>query len=145
MTETVASPEALLEAVNQHAAAAYPNECCGFLYGRRDGGRVGVGKIQPAKNERSTHQSRRYLISPEQYLEAEALAEAWGLELLGVYHSHPDHPPVPSSFDKKWALPGWIYLVVSVRKGRPQARGWWELSVDRSAFWELPFLKEAVT
>lgn len=143
MIEIVGSTGDLLESVNKHAAETYPNECCGFLYGLRNGKRAVVKRIHPAKNERATNRSHRYLIAPEQYLEAEALADAWDLELLGVYHSHPDHRAVPSSYDKAWALPGWVYLVVSVHDGKPQERSWWELSSDRSTFWEIPFRKEA--
>ncbi|MFQ6675174.1 MAG: Mov34/MPN/PAD-1 family protein [Fidelibacterota bacterium] len=144
MTEAVGCPETLLETVRQAAASAYPAECCGFLYGTRNGAGTQIRRIHPAKNEHGADRRRRYLISPEQYLEGENLAEAWGLDLVGVYHSHPDHPSAPSTYDLQWALPEWIYLVMSVEHGRPRDMGWWKLSPDRPAFVKIRFVGEKI-
>jgi proteasome lid subunit RPN8/RPN11 len=126
-------------AIEQHAAAVYPEECCGVLVGRPlDGGEGGalVEQILPARNDRLESRHNRFLIPPEVVLAAHKEARAKGLDVVGYYHSHPDHPAVPSEFDREHAWPGLAYLIVSVEKGRAVERRSWRLAADRERFEE---------
>jgi proteasome lid subunit RPN8/RPN11 len=84
------------------------------------------------------HRNRRFLIGPDAYKAAEARAAETGFTLVGFYHSHPDHPAVPSTFDLDHAWPNLCYLIVSVREGRAGDARAWRLRDDRSAFDEEP-------
>jgi len=77
---------------------------------------------------------RRFLVRPQDYREAETRAKALGAELLGFYHSHPDHPARPSQYDLDHAWPFFSYIIVSVQAGVPDAMTSWRLQEDRSAF-----------
>jgi proteasome lid subunit RPN8/RPN11 len=115
---------------------AYPNECCGALIGEVDesGHRVAL-EILPVPNRReSEEQYHRFVIDPEDYLDAERVALKKGLGVLGFYHSHPDHPPVPSDYDREHALPWYSYVILAVDKGKAGAITSWELASDRSGF-----------
>ena len=67
---------------------------------------------------------------------AEEFADSEEKELLGVYHSHPDHPATPSRYDLDYALPDFVYLIISVEKGKAKICRWWELTSDRCFFSE---------
>jgi proteasome lid subunit RPN8/RPN11 len=125
------------KAIDQNAATAYPEECCGVLVGRplEDGVRL-VEQVLPARNERSESRHNRYVIPPQAVLAAERAAREKRLEVLGYYHSHPDHPAVPSAFDRDNAWPGVSYLIVAVESGRPAAARSWRLTADRERFEE---------
>jgi proteasome lid subunit RPN8/RPN11 len=125
------------KAIEQHAAATYPEECCGVLVGRPlDGGARLVEQVLPARNERSESRHNRYVIPPRAVLAAERAAREKRLQVLGYYHSHPDHPAVPSAFDRDNAWPGVSYLIVAVEGGRPAAARSWRLTADRERFEE---------
>ena len=124
----------VLNAVKEHAQQVYPEECCGFIFGRRRIKDVVVDEVYAVQNHKSENRCRRFLITPEQYMHAEDFADSEGKELLGVYHSHPDHPAVPSRYDLDHALPGFVYLITSVEKGKAKVCRWWELTSDRSSF-----------
>jgi proteasome lid subunit RPN8/RPN11 len=113
--------------------AAYPNECCGVLIGEIDSAGVKIVKrtltIDNARED--GEQYHRFLITPEDMLRAEQSARAAKLEVIGFYHSHPDHPSAPSGYDKDHALPFYSYVIVSVDKGKAQVLTSWELSDDR--------------
>ncbi|MBD3336512.1 MAG: hypothetical protein GF355_13450, partial [Candidatus Eisenbacteria bacterium] len=118
----------------------YPYECCGFLVGRMEGGERRVVEVWAAGNEKAAQEaSRRFWISPENYFQLELRARKAGLEILGVYHSHPDHPGEPSEFDREHALPGWSYIVFSVLKGKPGPVASWRLAENRSRFYAEEF------
>jgi len=89
-------------------------------------------------NERVDERERRFFISPQQVLMAERRARQDGLLLLGFYHSHPDHPAIPSEYDRQHALPWYSYVIVSVQGGEPGELRSWRLRDDRSAFDEEP-------
>jgi cysteine synthase B len=127
----IAEPE--LVALRRHAARTYPNECCGALLGPKQGR---VTQAFPLDNTFPDAQRRRFLVGPDEYRRAEARASDTGLNLLGFYHSHPDHPAEPSQFDLDHAWPNLSYLIVSVRQGQPKEARSWRLKVDRSAFQE---------
>jgi proteasome lid subunit RPN8/RPN11 len=115
---------------------AYPNECCGVLIGEIDDAGIKTAKITLAiDNAREDgEQYHRFLITPQDMMRAEQTARAAKLEVIGFYHSHPDHPSAPSGFDKDHALPFYSYVIVSVDGGKAQILTSWELSGDRSDF-----------
>lgn len=116
----------------------YPEECCGALVGAvaAAGERV-VARALPIGNIRRTERRTRYLIGPEEYRAADAAARAAGLEVVGFYHSHPDHPAVPSAFDREHAWPWYAYVIVPVARGRAGRARCWQLADDRSRFTEI--------
>lgn len=119
-----------------HASREYPDECCGFLFGSSEGDIRHVTRLHELVNARGKNRSRRYLITPEQFRDAEQWAQGMRLEIIGLYHSHPDHPARPSQFDLDHALPRWSYVIVSVERGTPTALSSWVLKDDRSAYVE---------
>ena len=116
--------------------AAYPNECCGVLIGEIDN--AGVKTVRSTltiDNAREDgEQYHRFLITPEDMLRAEQTARSMKLDVIGFYHSHPDHPSAPSGYDKDHALPFYSYVIVSVDKGKAQILTSWELKDDRTDF-----------
>lgn len=132
-----------LEEIKRHAEREYPRECCGLLIGRMEGGWRDVSETYPVKNSwEAGPQNDRMLISPLDYARAEREAGKKGLGVVGDYHSHPDHPAVPSQFDLEhspWATMS--YIVVSVREGRAAELRSWELAEDRSKFNEEEIVK----
>lgn len=118
------------EAIRRHGAEAYPHECCGALIGRN--GVVTEAFALPNTTEEGPR--RRFLVRPSDYRDAERRASAIGAELLGFYHSHPDHPARPSQYDLDHAWPVFSYVIVSVRERVPGDVTSWRLRDDRSAF-----------
>ncbi len=127
------SPDAAA-GIREHGRRAYPEECCGALLGTKgpDGDRV--ARAEPVENSRADRRDRRFRIAPEEYLKLERLASAQGRALLGFYHSHPDHPAVPSEYDREHALPFFHYVVLGVASGEPGEMASWVLSEDRRVF-----------
>jgi proteasome lid subunit RPN8/RPN11 len=117
-------------AIRAHGNETYPNECCGALIGR-DGV---VTEVYALPNTTEEGPRRRFLVRPQDYREAEKRATAAGAELLGFYHSHPDHPARPSQYDLDHAWPFFSYIIVAVRGGTPEDMTSWRLREDRSAF-----------
>ena len=114
-----------LRAMTDHAEAAFPNECCGFFYGTEDGTVRSVTISTEVTNSKEGDQRRRFAISDMDYLRAERHAAKEGLTLLGVYHSHPLHPAIPSEHDLAVALPYFSYIIVSVQpEGTDHVRSW---------------------
>ncbi len=121
--------------VGSFSEESYPDECCGFLLGRRSGTDKEVVLIMPTVNEQvRTEKYHRFLISPEAYLKCERYAQENELDILGFYHSHPDAPACPSDFDLKHAWPWYSYIIVSVRKGQTSNVTSWVLADDRMSF-----------
>jgi len=127
-------PRDLLERIRAHGAESYPEECCGTLLGDGDGARKVVRLTRPLANSREGGREHRYLIGPEAFSEAEAAARAEGLEVVGIYHSHPDHAARPSEHDREHAWPWFSYVIVSVERGRPREVTSWVLAEDRARF-----------
>jgi proteasome lid subunit RPN8/RPN11 len=132
----------LINKINKHGEQVYNEECCGALIGSIENESFKVIELLRFNNERNDNRERRYLISPEQYLQSEKTANDKNLSLLGFYHSHPDHPAVPSQFDTDHALPWFVYLIVSVQKGKAEQLTSWKLKEDRSVFEELKIIRE---
>lgn len=128
-----------LRAIQAHGEAAYPNEGAGLLLGRAGEAAGEVLDVLPADNTWAPdEQSHRYLISPQAMLQAEAQAARRGLDVLGAFHSHPDHPAVPSEWDRDWAWPNFAYVITSVISGQAAETRAWQLAADRSRFDETP-------
>jgi proteasome lid subunit RPN8/RPN11 len=130
--------EELLTQIHVHGEQAYPEEGAGFLLGAySDNGTRAVQAIFPLANSREDEaRHNRYLITPEGYLKAELEADRLGLSLIGVFHSHPDHPNRPSEFDREWAQPFFSYVITSVQSGKALESRSWRLIEDRSKFEE---------
>lgn len=126
-------PEGLLGEIRRHGEAAYPAECCGALAGRvnEEEGTKEVAQLAPAVNRR-TDDPHRYLIAPEDLRRLESELRADGLEIVGYYHSHPDHPARPSVFDTEHAWPWYSYLIVRIDRGSAADAASWVLDDDRS-------------
>ena len=127
----------LLKQVHARGESTYPDEGAGLLLGRADGDTRRVIAILEMTNARKKSARRsRYLITPQEMLGAEREASRRGLDVLGVFHSHPDHPSRPSEFDREWALPWFSYLITSVQDGSAVQSLSWRLQDDRSEFIE---------
>jgi proteasome lid subunit RPN8/RPN11 len=128
----------LAQAVREEGEKAYPSECCGFVLGtlRENGGRKAEALIPIDNAREAEEQYHRFKIEPEDFMQAEREARARNLDIIGFYHSHPDHPARPSDYDREQALPFYSYLIVSVERGRAGALTSWELAADRTAFTE---------
>jgi proteasome lid subunit RPN8/RPN11 len=139
-----------VEAIRQHGMRDYPGECCGALLGRAKGDRKEVDETVPLKNlrhdpalaqsllplddlERETERNR-FLIDPLDQLRLEKEARRSGLDVLGYYHSHPDHAARPSNYDRKYAWPGYSYVIVAVELGTATQLTSWVLAEDRATF-----------
>ena len=126
----------VLTQIHAHGESAYPEEGTGFLLGA-DGSVRAVKTIFPLANSREdAARHNRFLIRPEDYLKAELEADRLGLSLIGVFHSHPDHPNRPSEFDRDWAQPFFSYIITSVDLGKAIESRSWRLLEDRSQFVE---------
>ena len=125
-----------LERMNVHASEAYPDECCGVLLGNVRGGAKEIYDVLELDNSSEENRARRFFIGPEEYRQAEQRAEEKGMEVLGLYHSHPDHPARPSQFDLEHAFPWWSYVIIGVERGKPVAVSSWLLQEDRLGFKE---------
>jgi proteasome lid subunit RPN8/RPN11 len=120
--------------IRAHGAETYPHECCGALLGRdADGGRE-VRDTFPLVNRRDDSPRNRFSITAEDFRAAERAAQERGLELVGWYHSHPDHPAQPSEYDREHAWPWYSYVIVSVAARHPEEITSWRLADDRSQF-----------
>ena len=131
---TLLVPSEPARRIRDHLAGAYPEEGCGILIGRDGGESREVTQVVEAENTREDSRRNRYVIGPEDFLAADRRARAAGLEVLGFFHSHPDHPPVPSAFDLEQAWPYYSYLIVSVTGGVAGEQRCWRLREDRSEF-----------
>jgi proteasome lid subunit RPN8/RPN11 len=129
----------LAEKIRRHGAETYPHECCGALLGRdaeaRDGaqGREVLG-LHALVNRRDDSPRNRFSVTAEDVRDAEKVATEHGLDVIGWYHSHPDHPARPSEFDREHAWPWYSYVIVSVQNGAPQEMTSWRLEDDRTGF-----------
>jgi proteasome lid subunit RPN8/RPN11 len=123
--------------MHSHASAIYPEECCGLLLGTFD---------EESKNKRVVESKRmgnvfvkeeryhRYTIDSKEFMATESEAESRGMEIVGIYHSHPNAPAKPSQFDMNHAWPSLSYIVIEVRDSKPVDTKSWLLMDDRSEF-----------
>jgi proteasome lid subunit RPN8/RPN11 len=132
--------ESVFERMAQLAAAAYPFEGCGVLVGSPGDPQVAVVKVVEGRNLVQDRRRDRYELDPRDIIEAERGARESGLEVIGFYHTHPDHPARPSQFDTERAWPGYYYVVISVDKGQLGEATAWRLAEgeEPSHFEEVP-------
>lgn len=131
---TIALSRGHVKAIRDHAREAYPEEGCGMLLGSA-GDPKRVSEIRRAVNVAETNRTRRYVIDPRAILAADRDARRIGQEILGFYHSHPDHPPRPSAFDEaQGTWPGYSYLIVSVVAGEPADLCAWVMDAEGGPF-----------
>jgi proteasome lid subunit RPN8/RPN11 len=137
----------LAEKIRLHGAETYPNECCGALIGRdstlvknrRDDGEElviprEVVALFPLANSHGESPRNRFSVTPDDVRRAEVAARNQEMEVIGWYHSHPDHPARPSEYDRDHAWPWYSYIIVSVQNGAPQDMTSWRLNDDRQEF-----------
>ena len=123
------------EEIQAAGVEAYPNECCGIMFGSEEGDIHVVKALRPIENAReSGEQYHRFLITAEDMMQAELEARRLGLEIVGFYHSHPDQPSKPSDYDREHALPFYSYIILRVAEGRPELMTSWLLRTSREAF-----------
>jgi len=122
-----------LQFIMNHARSTYPEECCGFLLGRDSDPRIIVRALS-AQNTSRDSRKNRFNIDPMELVRADEEARRASIDLIGIYHSHPDAPPQPSQVDLENAWPWYTYLVVSVQDGEPKGVAAWTLSEDHSTF-----------
>ena len=136
-------PAQVMAEIQRHAEQQYPEEGAGLILGSLDGEDRTAHSVLPVNNTFEAEQrGRRYLIDPLAILRAEEEAERQGMSVLGVYHSHPDHPPTPSKFDVEWAVPWYIYLITTVRQGIAAETRAWRLQEDHTQMMEEPLAIE---
>jgi proteasome lid subunit RPN8/RPN11 len=137
----------IAQKIREHGAETYPHECCGALLGRDavlGEGAAAVGGAQlpareivaifPLVNRRDDSPRNRFSVTPEDVIAADRAAQERGLELVGWYHSHPDHPAQPSQYDREHAWPWYSYVIVSVANGKPAEMTSWRLRDDRAEY-----------
>jgi proteasome lid subunit RPN8/RPN11 len=129
----------LAEKIRAHGAETYPHECCGALLGRdsefaNQKAAREVLALFPLVNRRDDSPRNRFSVTAEDVLQADRAAQAQKLEIVGWYHSHPDHPARPSQYDRDHAWPWYSYIIVSVQNGAPQEMTSWRLNDDRQEF-----------
>jgi proteasome lid subunit RPN8/RPN11 len=124
--------------IRVHAAETYPHECCGALLGREgDDGRE-VLALVPLENRRDDSPRNRFSITPEDVRLAEQKAREQGIDLIGWYHSHPDHPAAPSEFDREHAWPWYSYIIVRSEAQGTKEMASWRLADDRASYASEP-------
>ena len=130
-------PQEILLRIHQHGEHAYPEEGAGLLLGELKDSDHQVKEILPLANAREAQaRHNRYQLTPQDYMRGEQFAESLGLAVLGVFHSHPDHPNRPSEFDRQWAWPNFSYLITSVLQGKAARSRSWRLREERDNFSE---------
>ena len=120
--------DAQLKQIYAHARETYPHECCGFLLGSFDDGGL-VRQVKPATNQ-NQDRTDRFVISGEEFAQTQFAADDAGLDIIGIYHSHPDWPPIPSQTDMESAWEEVYYLITSIHEGMPLNTNVWQLTDD---------------
>ncbi len=126
---------AALKQMRVHLERTYPCEGCGIMLGKRDV----VTMVHCGTNIRQDRQEDRFLLDPSDVMDAEKLARKNNIEIVGFYHSHPDHPARPSLTDLENAWEGYYYLITSVNKGRMEDIGVFRLSEQENEFEQETF------
>jgi len=124
----------------EDALRTFPDECCGFMFGTETEEVRTISAITVVDNSKEGDKRRRFEIKPTDYIHAERYAEENRLALLGIYHSHPNHPSIPSEHDRVAAQPYFSYVIVSVYERQFRSLQSWQLN-EQSQFEEEKVLK----
>lgn len=142
--------------MRSHAERAYPNECCGLMLGTVAHGSNLIHQTWAAENtwdatiaetladQPHLTQTRRYWIAPQTFLHVMKTARQQGLDILGIYHSHPDHPAVPSECDRRLAWPHYSYLIFSVEQGQATTCHSWHLDQNHQFVAEMLLIQPQI-
>ena len=126
--------------IHEHAKETYPEECSGVIVGMNTGEMKVVVDVWRAENTHEDERSRRFLIDPLVYMKLEQQADERDMDVLGIYHSHPDHPAEPSEYDREHAWPNFSYIIASVGSEQVEDMRSWVLKDDRSGYDEEPIV-----
>ena len=140
---TLKLPKSLEEKIKEHGEKTYPFECCGIIGGTKEGHNNIAKYIYEVNNSREDEaKHNRYIMTPKDVLAAEKMFAKNDIEIIGFYHSHPDHPAKPSQFDLDHASwPIYSYVIVAVEKAKAKELTSWTLRNDRSAFDQEEIIK----
>ena len=131
-------PAQLLQRIEHHGETSYPDEGAGALLGHTHDGYVDIVDLLPLENSfEASQRRRRYRIDARSMMMVEQTAEARHLEVVGIFHSHPDHPARPSEYDLENSLPWFLYIITSIEAGNAGDSRAWRLLDDRSQFEEI--------
>ncbi|MCL4872825.1 M67 family metallopeptidase [bacterium] len=118
-----------------HAKESYPHECCGVLVGATYTARR-IFESQRANNVNTERAHDRYIIDPKELNLIDKIARSQGMDVMGFYHSHPDHPDKPSETDREWGQPGYSYFIISVKGGKDVSVRSWMIEDEKGPFKE---------
>jgi proteasome lid subunit RPN8/RPN11 len=139
---SIALSESHISSIRTHAESTYPEECCGLLLGQVSNDSKTLVEVLPTKNawsaeseniwpeQKGLTEKRRYAISPQEMLKAMKEGRDRNLEIIGIYHSHPDCAAVPSECDRIGAWPQYSYIIISVRQSVSEDLRSWILDTD---------------
>jgi len=131
----------LQQQIFEQMEATFPNEGGGFLLGIGTGADRQIEAVIQIENVFETEeQYHRYAMTPQNWMKIEDEADGRGLSVLGYYHSHPNHPAIPSEFDREHALPNFVYIITSVMEGKAAEMLAWQLAANRDTFFVLDLL-----
>ena len=133
-----------IEEINSHGEETYPEECCGILIGKYEDNIPKVLEIRKMKNVNSESKKTKYSIDTLEILSLEKELEDKELEMIGIYHSHPDHPSRPSETDLQYAWPNLSYIILSVDNGKANTLTSWRLDIKTEEFVEETIETEIV-
>lgn len=136
---TIEIAKEAVQAIRAHAGETFPEECCGLLLGRLGGSRR-VVEARRAKNVAPEDRPRRYAIDPLELLRADDDARKKGLDIVGIYHSHPNHPARPSEFDRSRAMSWYSYLIQRVVDRNPKELTAWAFDEREGRFVPEPLV-----
>ena len=133
---------ALLREIHDHTESSYPNECCGLIVGTMDGDTKVGHTFRKCKNLNTERARDRYEMDPLDMLKTEREFASSPWDIIGIYHSHPDHPSRPSQTDTDRAWPNYSYVIISVQKGTVASSNSWVLNESERKFYEEPLVIE---
>lgn len=131
-----------LAEIRKHGEETYPYECCGLLLGKEQAGVKVLQAVRRVENSREDSRHNRYLIPPQEIVRGERYARENGMDVIGFYHSHPDHPARPSGYDLDHAWPWYSYIIVSIEQGKAADLNSWLMQEDRTGFDQEEIIKE---
>ena len=133
-------PSSILREIYDHIEASYPHECCGLMVGTLRAGKYAVHTFRKCRNLNTERAHDRYELDPLCMLKVQREFENGPWDIIGIYHSHPDHPSRPSQTDTDRAFPVYSYVIVSVQKGTVASAQSWVLNENEKKFYEEPLV-----